>query len=308
MTIDDNSVSTETSRRRLLKLSAGLGVAALASPTVALAQAPAACAEDTLDRIQRTGTFNLGLRESAPPYGFKNAAGDYVGFATDMARAIYDAVNKELGGSIKLATIPVTSQTRIPLLQNATIDMEAGASVVTQGRSKVVDFIMPHFLTATAALVAKDSPIKSLADMAGKRVGIPQGGLEEAAYREINKKLGANPVRTIGFPDHAQGITALQTGSVDVYSSDEPILFGLMGANRDNWRVVNININSFLQSFLIRPESSKFKRIADVTLANTFISGQWDALFDKYFGPSSAAPVPMTDQLKTLVLMNSWPA
>ena len=165
----------------------------------------------------------------------------------------------------------------------------------------------PHFLTATSALVKNDWPIKSFADLAGKRIGVPQGGLEEAAYREINSqnKL-SSPVRTVGFPDHAQGVTALQTGTVDVYSSDEPILYGFAAKQKD-LRVFPININTFLQSCIIRPNSSKFKRIADVTLANAFAKGEWNKLFEKYFGPSSAAPQPLTDQLKTLVLMNSWP-
>ncbi len=294
-----------TNRRHLLLATAAVG--AFASADGASAQ-NAACPEDTLDRIQRTGTFNLGVRDAAPPYGFKDASGKYTGFATELAMAIYEAVNKELGGKIQLATIPVTSQTRVPLLQNGTIDMEAGASVVTQGRSKVVDFVMPHFLTATGLLLMADSPIKSFADISGKRIGVPQGGLEEAAYRDINaKKRTAAPIRTIGYPDHAQGVTALQTGAVDGYSSDEPILYGF-GSDRAKFRVVAIDINSFQQAFLIRPASSKLKRIADVTLANQFASGQWNALFEKYFGPSNSAPLPLTDQLKTLVLMNSWPA
>ncbi len=251
------------SRRAMLKLSAALGGVAL-TPAVAAAQT---CPEDTLDRIQRTGMFNLGARESAPPYGFKDANGKYIGFATDLALMIYDAVNKELGGKIEINYVPVTSQTRIPLLQNATIDMEAGATVVTQGRAKVVDYVLSHFLTATSALVKADSPIKSFADLAGKRIGVPQGGLEEAAYREINSqnKL-SSPVRTVGFPDHAQGVTALQTGTVDVYSSDEPILYGFAAKQKD-LRVFAIDINTFLQSCIIRPNSSKFKRIADVTVA-----------------------------------------
>ena len=295
-------------RRRWLALSAlgaaGLGAGMLGAPEAARAQG---CAEDTLDHVKRTGVFNLGVRDSAPPYGFKDASGHYVGFATELARAIYDAVNAELGGKIQLNLVPVTSQTRIPLLQNGTIDMEAGATVVTQSRSKVVDFVMVHFLTSTEVLVPVDSPIKTLADMAGMRIGIPQGGLEEARYRALNAQHAlASPVRTIGFPDHPQGFTALQTGSIDAYSSDGPILYGL-GSDATKWRILDPGINTFLQAFPIRPESSKFKSIADVTLANLYTQGAWTRLYATYFGPKSPAPFPMTDALKTLVVMNSWP-
>lgn len=101
----NNPSDGPSSRRRLFTLAAGTGAAALLAPA-ALAQ-PAGCAEDTLDRIKRTGVFNLGVRDATPPYGFKDASGEYVGFATEMAVKIYDAVNKELGGGITLNDTPV---------------------------------------------------------------------------------------------------------------------------------------------------------------------------------------------------------
>jgi ABC-type amino acid transport substrate-binding protein len=291
------------SRRRWI-LSTAVGAGVLAAPAIARADD---CVEDTLDRMKRTGKFNLGVRDATPPYGYKDASGQYTGFATEIAQAIHQAVSKELGTKLELTMNPVTGQTRLPLLQNATIDMEAGATVITQARTKIVDFVMPHFLTSTEVMVPADSPIHSLADLAGKRIGVPQGGLEEPAYRELNaKKTLSPPVRTIGFPDHPQGITALQTGTIDGYSTDGPILYGFL-TDKSKWRIVEININTFLQAFPIRPESSKFKHIADVTLANLCASGEWNALYDKYFGPNSKSPFPMSDTLKALVVMNAWP-
>ncbi len=280
-------------------------------PRTAAAQGAAACVEDTLDRIKRTGSFNLGAREATPPYGYKDAAGNYVGFATEIAQAIHAGLEKELGGSIKLNYIPVTSETRIPLLENGTIDMEAGATVVTQARIKVVDFSVPDFLTSTLVLVPAASRLKSLDDLAGKRIGVPRGGLEEAAYRALGDQGRLKPpVTTIGFPDHPQGFTALETGSVDGYSSDGPILYGLKDKASDpaKWRVFDPGINTFLQAFPLRPESSKFKRVVDLTIVGLFASGAWQKLYDKYFGPHGVSPFPMTDTLRALAVMNAWPA
>lgn len=307
---DDPGTQTDAVRRRsLATLAIGAGMATLAAPGRALAQ-PAVGVEDTLDRIRRTGAFNLGAREANPPYGFKNANGEYVGFATEIAQAIFASVKKELGGAIKLNYIPVTSETRIPLLQNGTIDMEAGATVVTQSRVKVVDFATAHFLTSTEVLTAADSGIHSFADLAGKRIGVPSGGLEEALFRAINASGRLkSPVTTIGFPDHPQGFTALQTGSIDAYCSDGPIMYGMKerASNSAQWVVFDPGVNSFLQAFPIRQESSKFKSIADLTIVDLCASGTWNTLFDKYFGPKSTTPYPMTDLLKAMVLMNSWP-
>ena len=301
--------SARIGRRHFIAASGALG--ALVAPAVVRAQTSADCVEDTLDRIKRTGTFNLGAREATPPYGYKDAQGNYVGFATDIAKAIHANIQKELGGTIALNYIPVTSQTRIPLLQNGTIDMEAGATVVTQARLKVVDFTVADFLTSTEVIVASSSPIQSLADMAGKRVGVPQGGLEEAMYRGLNQSGRLkSPVTTVGFPDHPQGFTALGTGTIDAYSSDGPILYGLRDKAPDpaGWRVFDPGVNTFLQAFPIRPESSKFKRIADLTVVDLFASGEWAKLYDKYFGPKGVSPFPMTDALKALALINAWPA
>lgn len=299
--------SAPIGRRQLISASGVLG--ALALPVAVQAQT-ADCVEDTLDRIKRTGTFNLGAREATPPYGYKDAQGNYVGFATDIAKAIHANIQKELGATIALNYIPVTSQTRIPLLQNGTIDMEAGATVVTQARLKVVDFTVADFLTSTEVIVASSSPIQSLQDLAGKRVGVPQGGLEEAMYRGLNQSGRLkSPVTTVGFPDHPQGFTALGTGTIDAYSSDGPILFGLKDKAPEPaaWRIFDPGVNTFLQSFPIRPQSSKFKRIADLTVVDLFASGEWAKLYDKYFGPKGVSPFPMTDALKSLALINAWP-
>jgi glutamate/aspartate transport system substrate-binding protein len=286
-------------------LSAGAaGVAALC----AASQTKAADAgEDTLDKIKNSGVFNIGVREAAPPYGFKDAKGEYLGFSTEIGKAIYDAVNKELGGTIKANYVAVTSQTRIPLLQNGAIDLEAGATVMTIGRSKVVDFSIPHFVTSTSLLVLASSPIKQVADMAGKRIGIPQGGLEAALFRTANE-AGAftGAVKTIGFPDHSQGITALQTGTIDGYSTDEPILYDV-GRDPSQFRIVPMKMNAATQTLLIRPGSSKFKRIADQTIARLCSSGEWEKLYERYFG-DGGFKMPLPEAGKVLVQMNSWPA
>lgn len=301
-------------RRGIMRASVGLGLAsaALGVPFARSAAAQgAACAEDTLDKIKRTGVFALGARQSTPPYGYLDAQNNWVGFATEIARAIHANLEKELKATIELKYVPVTSQTRIPLLQNGTIDMEAGATVVTRSRARVVDFAVPHFLTSTEVIVRADGPIKTLADLAGKRVGVPLGGLEEALYRSLNQSGRLKPpVTTVAFPDHPQGFTALGTGTIDAYSSDGPIMYGLKAKAADpaQWRVFDPGANVFLQAFPIRPESSRFKAVADLTIVDACASGEWDRLYDKYFGPNGVAPFEKSDALATLALMNAWPA
>ena len=294
-------------RRRLLKFSAALGASALAAPAVVHAQTPGT--EDTFDKIKRTGEFNLGAREAAPPYGFKDRDGSWQGFATEIARVVHTAVQKEAGTTIKLNYVPVTSQTRIPLLQNGTIDIEAGATVITQGRVKVVDFIVPHFVSSTAFIVAADGPVKSLDDLSGKRVGYAAGG-GEWQLKNLQNTGRINPAATgIPLPDHAPGFTALETGSIAAYVTEGPILYGISAKASDpkKWKIIEPNVDGFQQAMPICPQSSKFKRIADLALVGLFTSGDWQKLYDKYFGTGSASPLPMSDLLRSMAVLNKWP-
>jgi ABC-type amino acid transport substrate-binding protein len=305
----DTTVQRALGRRGLLT-GLGLAGAALGAPRLAVAQ-PAGCVEHTLDKIKRLGVFHLGARQSTPPYGYVDAQNNWVGFATEIAQAIHAAIEKELKATIQLDYVPVTSQTRIPLLQNGTIEMEAGATVVTRSRARIVDFAVAHFLTSTEVLVRADSPVKSLAELAGKRVGVPQGGLEDALWRRLNQAGTLKPaVSVVGFPDHPQGFTALETGTIDAYTSDGPILFGMKqkAAAPAQWRIFDPGVNVFLQAFPIRPESSRFKSLCDVTIVELFANGGWEKLYEKYFGPQGVAPFEKTPALQSLALMNAWPA
>ena len=302
-----DSASQQIDRRRLLKFSAAFGTSALAAP--AIAQAQASPTEDTFDKIKRTGEFNLGAREAAPPYGFKDKDGNWQGFATEIARVVHAAVQKEAGATIKLNYIPVTSQTRIPLLQNGTIDMEAGATVITQARVKVVEFVVPHFVSSTAFIVATDGPVKSLEDLSGKRVGYAAGG-GEWQLRNLHNTGRIKPATTaIALPDHAPGFTALETGSISAYVTEGPILYGISAKASDpkKWKIIEPNVDGFQQAMPVRPNSSKFKRVADLALVGMFVNGEWQKLYDKYFGTSSASPLPMSDLLRSMAVLNSWP-
>src|ERR1043166_2153235 len=150
---ESEKLTPSVDRRGVMRASVGLGLAsaALGLPLVRPAAAQGSCVEDTLDKIKRTGVFALGARQSTPPYGYLDANNNWVGFATEIARAIHANLEKELKVTIELKYVPVTSQTRIPLLQNGTIDMEAGATVVTRRRAQGVPFPVPPFPPPTGA-------------------------------------------------------------------------------------------------------------------------------------------------------------
>ncbi|HSD52197.1 MAG TPA: transporter substrate-binding domain-containing protein, partial [Candidatus Methylomirabilis sp.] len=197
----NNGDGLRSSRRRVLGVGT-LGLGALLVPGVTGTRKAAAATpqETTADRIKRTGVFNLGVREADPPYGFLDK-GKHIGFSTEIAEKVNERLEKELKMSLKINYVAVTGRTRIPLLLNGTIDMEAGATVITKERVKVVDFSIPFFLTASYFIVPAGSPIRRAADLSGKRLGGPRGGLQETLFTRKLQAQGmfSSPVRFIGF-------------------------------------------------------------------------------------------------------------
>lgn len=300
----------ETTRRTLVKATA-LGLGALLVPgTVGTKKAAAATAEETtIDRIKRAGVFNLGAREADPPYGYLDKQSKHVGFSTEIAEKVHERLERELKTKLKINYIAVTGRTRIPLLLNNTIDMEAGATVITKEREKVVDFSLPFFLTATFILVPADSPIRKVGDLSGRRIGGHRGGLEETLYTSKLQKEGVfrSPVRFIGFENHSEGFTALQGGSIDAYSSDGPLLYGLQQKAPDpaKWRVFDPGINAFAQAFPMRENSSSFANFVNFTVVELCEGGAWQELYQKYFVPTGL-PKELDDTLRFLLRFNAW--
>jgi ABC-type amino acid transport substrate-binding protein len=306
----DEQDSGQTTRRGLLQ-GAALGVGALlASGSTGAREAAAATPEGTtIDRIKKAGVFNLGVREADPPYGYLDRQGKHVGFSTEIAEKVHERLETELKTKLKINHVAVTGRTRIPLLLNNTIDMEAGATVVTKEREKVVDFSVPFFLTATFLLVPAESPVRRVADLSGKRIGGHRGGLEEMLYTKKLHSQGVfkSPVRFIGFENHSEGFTALQGGSIDAYSSDGPLLYGLQNKAPDpaKWRVLDPGVNAFAQAFPMRENSSSFANFVNFTIVELCESGAWQALYQKYFVPTGL-PKELDETLRFLVRFNSW--
>jgi len=304
----DKQADGQTSRRAFVQ-GAALGLGALLVPgTVGTKKAAAATAEEsTLDRIKRTGVFNLGAREADPPYGYVDKQGKHLGFSTEIAEKVRERLEKELKTKLKINYVAVTGRTRIPLLLNNTVDMEAGATVITKEREKVVDFSVPFFLTATFLLVPADSPIRKVGDLSGRRIGGHRGGLEEMLYTKKRQKDFKSPVRFIGFENHSEGFTALQGGSIDAYSSDGPLLYGLQSKAPDpaKWRVFDPGVNAFAQAFPMRENNSSFANFVNFTVVEICEGGAWEELYQKYFVPTGM-PKELDETLKFLLRFNTW--
>src|SRR5262245_36215503 len=152
----------------------------------------AASAQDgpVMKRIAETKTIMIGDRDASVPCSYLGPDGKVQGYSIDICLKIADAAKEELKlDKIEVKFVPLTPQTRIPLLTAGTVDIICESSTHTLGRSRQISFLHTTFLTGSKLLVRKNSGIKKIEDMTDKALVAVLGTTnEKAAQAEIDAK------------------------------------------------------------------------------------------------------------------------
>ena len=261
-------------------------------------------AETTLEKIKRTGVFTVGARTASPPFGYINKQNDWGGFSIDLARLVNAALEKKLGQAVKFELKESTPATRIPLLTSMAVDLIAGTMTITRARRESVDFSLIFFGTGAQFLVKKGSPIKGVQNIAGKRIACQQGSTNERALREKYPKANL-----VIFPDQAAGYTALTQGKVDAYTNDGIQLWGLKykSPKPDDWNVVGDWYTYEPYGMAMRPNDAEFRLVVDSALMDAIDGGEYFKIYDKWFGPKSEVPYPLSAEARTLLKLQVVP-
>jgi len=259
-----------------------------------------AFAETTLEKITRTGVLTIGTRTGSPPFAYIDKSNQWVGFTIDLVeQGVLPAVAKKVGKSVKLEKKESTPPTRIPLLTSNAVDLIAGTMTDTPQRRESVEFSLTFFLTGAQFMVKKGSPIKGIEDIAGKRVAAQQGSTNAKIIRE---KVPSAVLRE--FPDQPAAFQALAQGQVDTYTNDGIQLYGLKAKAPDPaaYDVVGTFYSHEPYGMALRKGDFAFKEVVDAGLRNLFESKKYFELYDKWFGPKSEVPYPLTDEVKASLL------
>jgi glutamate/aspartate transport system substrate-binding protein len=266
--------------------------------------APAEELTGTLKKIKDTGFIAIGHRESSIPFSYYDDKNQVIGYSQDLAMIVVDAVKKKLalpGLQVKLT--PVTSQNRIPLVQNGTVDLEAGSTTHNAERARQVAFSNTIFVVGTRLLVKKGSGIQDFPDLKGKNVVTTAGTTSERILRELNAKgLGIN---IISAKDHGEAFLTLQSGRAAAFMMDDALLAGERAKARkpDDWVIVGTPQSKEAYAMMMRKDDAAFKQVVDAAIAEAETSGVAAKLYQKWF-QSPIPPkglnldLPMSDDLK----------
>ncbi|MEO7744393.1 MAG: amino acid ABC transporter substrate-binding protein [Usitatibacter sp.] len=297
---------------------AAFGIRALAlAATAALAFVAApAFAQDltgTLKKIKDSGSITVGHRETSIPFSYLDDKQQPVGYSMDLCAAIVEEVKKELQMTqLAVKYNPVTSQTRIPLMANGTIDLECGSTTNTLSRQKEVAFAPTTFITGTKLVVKKSSKIKSYKDLKGKTVVVTQGTTNERAIKALSDKENLG-IKFLNAKDHAESFLTVESGRAVAFSMDDVLLYGLVAKakNPKDFEVVGDYLSFDPYAIMFRKSDDSFGVVIRRALAGLMRSGEMNKIYDKWFVgklPSGETlNMPMQPLLKAAFTLQALP-
>lgn len=161
---------------------------------------------DQLGDVLSKGKITIAVPENFPPFGSVGKSLEHEGYDVDVAKLIAE----DLG--VELEILPVTSKQRIPFLSSGKVDLVVSSMGANPERAKSIWFSSAYAPFFSGAFAAEDMAISSPADLAGKKVGLTGGTLEDL---ELSKMV-SDDVEIIRFGDNAATISAFVSGQVDV--------------------------------------------------------------------------------------------
>lgn len=244
----------------------------------------------TLKKIKDSGVISIGHRESSIPFSYYDDQQKVIGYSQDYAMKVVEAVKAKLGTpKLQVKLTPVTSQNRIPLVLNGTIDLECGSTTNNLERQKQVDFSNTIFIIGTRLMAKKESGIKDFADLKGKTVVTTAGTTSERLLRAMNneKSLGMN---IISAKDHGDAFLTLSTGRAVAFMMDDALLAGERAKSNNPGDFVIVGTPQSREAYgcMLRKNDPAFKKVVDDAIAKVETSGEGAALYKKWF----MSPIP----------------
>jgi len=251
----------------------------------ALAIASGAHAEDTLKKIKDSGVVTEGVRESSGALAFTLGDGKYTGFHYDVCAHIIADIQKTLG-MVKLETKyqPVTSQNRIPLVQNGTVDLECGSTTNNATRQKDVAFAPTLYVEEVRIATKANSGVTSVASLNGKTVATTVGTTSVQLLRK-NKRAAGMDFKELNGKDHSDSFLLLESGRADAFVMDGQILAGLISKSKSpaDYKIVGEVLSVEPIAIMFRKDDPAFKKAVDDSVKAMIKSGEVAKLYDKWF-------------------------
>ncbi len=258
-----------------------------------LAFSAAIHAETTLEKIKRTGVVVMGVRESSGALSYTLGNGKFVGYHVDICNKALANVQKQLGlKKLDVQYLPVTSQNRIPLMQNGTIDIECGSTTNNVARQADVAFAVTTFVEEVRIAVKANSVISGIAQLNVNTVATTTGTTSVQTLRKNERASGIDFKELMG-KDHSDSFLLLESGRADAFVMDGTILAGNIARSKKptDFKIVGEILSTEPIAIMLRKDDPTFKKSIDDSIIAMMKSGEIAKLWDKWF----TQPIPPTN-------------
>ncbi|MEI7463905.1 MAG: amino acid ABC transporter substrate-binding protein [Burkholderiales bacterium] len=255
---------------------------------------------DTLGKIRDAGVVTMGVRESSGALSYTLGDGKYVGYHVEICERVIKAVQKQLGLTALVTRYqPVTSQNRIPLVQNGTVDIECGSTTNNAARQRDVSFAVTTYVEEVRIATKVNSGITGIAQLNGKKVATTTGTTSVQTLRKNERASGMSFDEVYG-KDHADSFLLMESGRADAFVMDGQILAGLISKAKKpaEFRIVGEVLSVEPIALVIRRDDPQFKKVVDATIIGMMKSGELAKLYDKWF----LQPIPPANTKVSLPL------
>jgi len=270
-----------------------------------LALGVVAAQADTLAKVKGSGAITMGVRDSSGALSYTLGDGKYAGYHVEICQRIIANVEKAVGRKLDVKYQSVTSQNRIPLVQNGTVDIECGSTTNNTARQKDVAFAVTTYVEEVRIAVKAASGITSIGQLNGKNVATTTGTTSVQLLRKHERANGVNFSEIFG-KDHADSFLLLESGRADAFVMDGSILAGNIANSKSpaDYRIVGEVLSVEPIAIMVRKDDPAFKKVADDTIRDLIKTGEMNKLWDKWF----LQPIPPKNVKIGLALSDSTKA
>ena len=254
-----------------------------------LAGSALAQANDTIAKVKAAGSVTMGVRDSSGGLSYTLGDGKYVGYHVEICQRIIANLEKAAGRSLETKYLSVTSQNRIPLTENGTVDIECGSTTNNAARQKQVAFAFTTFVEEVRIAVRGNSGITNISQLNGKNVATTTGTTSVQLLRKHERATGVDFKEVFG-KDHADSFLLLESGRADAFVMDGQILAGniALSKNPADFKIVGEVLSVEPIAIMLRKDDPAFKKLADDTIRDLAKSGELAKIYDKWF----VQPIP----------------
>ncbi|MBX9834859.1 MAG: transporter substrate-binding domain-containing protein, partial [Burkholderiaceae bacterium] len=202
---------------------------------------------------------------------------------------------------------PITSQNRVPLVTNGTVDFECGSTTNNAARAKDVAFAVTTYVEEVRIATKANSGIQSIKDLNGKTVATTTGTTSVQTLRKHERAGGVDFKEVLG-KDHADSFLLLETGRADAFVMDGSILAGNISKAKTpaDYKIVGEVLSVEPIACMMRKDDPAFKKAVDDSIKRQIADGSLAKLYDKWF----MQPTPPTNAKVGLPLSeatkNAW--